>query len=293
VHYIYDLDGHLIAEADGATGQTLREYIWLASNDNEPVDLPLGLVTGVNTATPVTTLVHADHLGRPIRMTNAARATVWQASYTPFGEPQTISGSIEQNLRFPGQFFLIETSLAYNWHRHYDPSTGRYTQPDPLRFVDGPSVYAYVGGSPFMHSDRAGLFDKGFADGGTTWGHSDFPGSSSIGGSGHGPFDYNREDTDPATEPYNWPEGTARHFRELPAIEADMRTAIMICNILWFERLMHQGQDYFVHARNGYGAWFGHLYAGHGPDHDDSAWAEAALWSYVWWQRWVNRCDCK
>jgi hypothetical protein len=65
MHYIYDLDGHLIAEADGATGATLREYIWLAGNDNEPVDLPLGLVTGVNTASPVLSLVHADIWAAP------------------------------------------------------------------------------------------------------------------------------------------------------------------------------------------------------------------------------------
>ena len=156
VHYIYDLDGHLIAEADGATGVTTREYIWLASNDNEPVDLPLALVTAVNTGSPVLSLVHSDHLGRPIRMTDATRATVWQASYNPFGEPYSLSGTLENNLRFPGQFFLIETGLAYNWHRHYDPTTGRYTQADPLRFVDGPSVYAYAGGSPFMKVDRDG-----------------------------------------------------------------------------------------------------------------------------------------
>ena len=85
------------------------------------MDLPLALVTAVNTATPVLSMVHADHLGRPIRMTNAARAIVWQAVYNPFGEPYSLSGSIENNLRFPGQFFLIETGLAYNWHRHYDP----------------------------------------------------------------------------------------------------------------------------------------------------------------------------
>ena len=157
LHYIYDGQGHLIAEADGATGATLREYIWLASNDNAPVDLPLALVTSVNTATPVLSMVHADHLGRPIRMTNASRATVWQAFYNPWGEPYGLSGSIENNLRFPGQFFLIETGLAYNWHRHYDPTTGRYTQADPLRFVDGPSVYAYAGASPFTNVDRDGL----------------------------------------------------------------------------------------------------------------------------------------
>jgi YD repeat-containing protein len=34
IHYIYDLDGHLIVEADAAKGATLREYIWLPSNDN-------------------------------------------------------------------------------------------------------------------------------------------------------------------------------------------------------------------------------------------------------------------
>ena len=34
IHYLYDRDGHLIAEANGATGATFREYIWLPSNDN-------------------------------------------------------------------------------------------------------------------------------------------------------------------------------------------------------------------------------------------------------------------
>jgi RHS repeat-associated protein len=174
VHYIYDTDGHLIAEADGATGATTREYVWLPSNDNRndtlsesilPLhgggasrseaegasDLPLALVEG-------TTLyqVHTDHLGRPTRMTHAGGATVWAATWKPWGEVQSISGTILNNLRFPGQYFQIETGLAYNWHRHYDPVTGRYTQPDPLGFVDGPSVYAYAGNSPFMNVDRDG-----------------------------------------------------------------------------------------------------------------------------------------
>jgi RHS repeat-associated protein len=113
-------------------------------------------VTGVNTTARVLSFVHTDHLGRPIRMTSAAKATVWQASYKPFGEVQALSGTIEQNLRFPGQYFLIEGGLAYNWHRFYDPSTGRYTQADPLRFVDGPGLYAYAGGSPWMRTDRNG-----------------------------------------------------------------------------------------------------------------------------------------
>ncbi|MGE0056297.1 MAG: RHS repeat-associated core domain-containing protein [Hyphomicrobium sp.] len=45
-----------------------------------------------------------------------------------------------------------------NWHRHYDPSLGRYTQPDPLGFVDGPSVYAYGLSSPNMYVDLEGRY---------------------------------------------------------------------------------------------------------------------------------------
>ena len=174
MHYIYDTHGHLIAEANAATGATTREYVWLPSNDNtndtiadsilplhggggasaaEGVapDLPLAVIEGASTY-----YVHTDHLGRPTRMTDAARATVWQASWKPWGEIENISGTILNNLRFPGQYFQIETNLAYNHHRHYDPVTGRYTQPDPLGFVDGPSIYAYAGNSPFMNTDREG-----------------------------------------------------------------------------------------------------------------------------------------
>ncbi len=119
-------------------------------------DLPLAVINV--SATPTTLMVHTDHLGRPTRMTDAARATVWQASWKPWGEIENISGTILNNLRFPGQYFQIETGLAYNHHRHYDAVTGRYTQPDPLRFVDGPSVYAYAGNSPFMETDPTGEF---------------------------------------------------------------------------------------------------------------------------------------
>jgi RHS repeat-associated protein len=155
VHYIHDLDGHVIAEATGSTGATQREYIWLPSNDNYAVDLPLSVVANVAT-TPVLYQVHTDHLGRPVRMTDAAKAAVWQATWKPWGEPQSITGTQANDMRFPGQWFQIETGQAYNWNRHYDPVTGRYTQPDPLRFVDGPSVYQYARSTPFVKSDRDG-----------------------------------------------------------------------------------------------------------------------------------------
>jgi uncharacterized protein RhaS with RHS repeats len=32
-------------------------------------------------------------------------------------------------------YFLLESGLHYNWHRHYDPTLGRYIQADPNRDV--------------------------------------------------------------------------------------------------------------------------------------------------------------
>jgi RHS repeat-associated protein len=66
------------------------------------------------------------------------------------------------DLRFPGQWFQLENGLAYNWHRHYDPTIGRYIQPDPLGLEallsDGPSAYNYVGENPLVYIDETGEF---------------------------------------------------------------------------------------------------------------------------------------
>jgi RHS repeat-associated protein len=90
-------------------------------------------------------------------LTDQTRDVVWQASYLPFGEVRTITGPAALDYRFPGQWFQLETGLHYNWHRHYDPSIGRYLQPDPIGMPDGPSRYAYVGNSPLMFVDPEGL----------------------------------------------------------------------------------------------------------------------------------------
>ncbi|MGE0056292.1 MAG: RHS repeat domain-containing protein [Hyphomicrobium sp.] len=100
------------------------------------MDRPVAVVSNVAT-TPALLMVHVDQLNRPVKMTDAMGADVWSALYSPFGGAYTLSGSETLNARFPGQWFQMEAGLHYNRHRHYDPSLGRYTQPDPLGFVDG------------------------------------------------------------------------------------------------------------------------------------------------------------
>lgn len=41
--------------------------------------------------------------------------------------------------------------------RYYNPATARWNMRDPLGFVDGPNVYAYVAGNPVIRTDDMGL----------------------------------------------------------------------------------------------------------------------------------------
>jgi len=150
-HYLYDRAGHLLVEASG-TGTTNREYVWLGA-------LPLAIFADLDTGSPSLYFVHADHLDRPIRMTDATKAVVWDVAYSPFGAVYSITGSLAaNNLRFPGQYFLLESGLHYNWYRHYDPTLGRYLQADVLGFINGSSVFAYAKGNPVSLTDPDGRF---------------------------------------------------------------------------------------------------------------------------------------
>jgi YD repeat-containing protein len=109
-HYLYDQDGHLLAEADAATGQVLRDYVWLG-------DQPLAAVTDVDTASPRTHYIHTDHLGTPELITQADKTVAWNPTLTPFGELASVAGTLGFDLRLPGQYADAESDLHQNWHR--------------------------------------------------------------------------------------------------------------------------------------------------------------------------------
>jgi len=76
---------------------------------------------------------------------------------------QTASGrSFTYNLRFPGQYYQAETGLNYNYHRDYDPLSGRYVESDPLGLRgESYSTFTYVGDTPILLSDPFGLCPDG------------------------------------------------------------------------------------------------------------------------------------
>ena len=83
---------------------------------------------------------------------------VWEAWYEPFGEAHIHpSSSVVNNIRLPGQYYDSETGLHYNYHRYYDPRTGRYLTPDPVGLQGGLNLFAYVGNNPTGYVDPSGL----------------------------------------------------------------------------------------------------------------------------------------
>ncbi|OQX05904.1 MAG: hypothetical protein BWK80_51490, partial [Desulfobacteraceae bacterium IS3] len=99
---------------------------------------------------------HNDHLGTPVQMTDASGNTKWSAKYDSFGKVQIGVEMVVNNLRFPGQYFDLETGLDYNYDRLYDPKIGRYLRIDSIGINGGINLYVFVLNNPVKAIDPLG-----------------------------------------------------------------------------------------------------------------------------------------
>jgi RHS repeat-associated protein len=163
--YIYDAFGQRISKTHmgstnyytyGQSGETLEDNGFLGSpTDYVYVDgKPIAVLQGTSVY-----YVHTDRLGTPQLATDASKATVWSATLRPFGTAYALSGSLIQNLRFPGQFFDAESLFQHNGARDYVPQLGRYLQSDPIGLAGGTNTYLYANANPVRFVDPLGFAD--------------------------------------------------------------------------------------------------------------------------------------
>jgi RHS repeat-associated protein len=98
-----------------------------------------------------------DLVGTPTELVNPGGDIAWHARTSLWGaSPPPLDGDIDCPLRFPGQYHDPETGLHYNYHRHYDPTTARYTSTDPLGLTPALNPHIYVP-NPTHEFDPLGL----------------------------------------------------------------------------------------------------------------------------------------
>jgi RHS repeat-associated protein len=141
----------LLAENDLHSGQT-ADYIYMDPGKNSR---PIGQVDPTSGNVYYT---HTDRQGTPQAVTDSSAYVVWSASYNPFGDTSSFSGTLTtQSLRLPGQYFDPETGNNHNGFRDYSGTLTRYVQSDPIGLGGGMNTYQYVNGNPFKYTDRSGL----------------------------------------------------------------------------------------------------------------------------------------
>ena len=142
--YLYE-GSQLVAEAN-VNGKVTSQYMYLG-------DRPVAKLEG-----KALYYIHSDHIGTPQLVTDESKKVVWKASYTPFGEARIEKAAITLNIRLPGHYYDSETNSHYNYHRYYDPQTGRYLTSDPIGTAGDINNFTYANANPLQNTDVLGLY---------------------------------------------------------------------------------------------------------------------------------------
>uniref|UniRef100_UPI0005271EFD RHS repeat domain-containing protein n=1 Tax=Thiolinea disciformis TaxID=125614 RepID=UPI0005271EFD len=148
--YAWDNDRIIGEYVQGANGLQASETIYMGST-------PIALIQQGKTYR-----IHADQIDTPRVLSDASGKIVWSWESKPFGDtkpnedPDQDGVALRYNQRFSGQTYDAETGLHYNFHRDYNPQTGRYVQSDPIGLEGGMNVFGYVDARPLSVVDTIG-----------------------------------------------------------------------------------------------------------------------------------------
>lgn len=147
--YIVDPNGSLsrvLAETD-KDGNATAYYVY-----------GLGLISKF-TPTGQGYFYHYDGLGNAITMTDLSANIVNKYSYDASGKILNSVEATPNPFKYAGQDGIMDEGdgLLYMRLRYYDTEVGRFINKDPIGFLGGLNLYAYVGNNPVNASDPSGL----------------------------------------------------------------------------------------------------------------------------------------
>lgn len=95
----------------------------------------------------------SDERGSIVSVTNSSGMLLGINRYDEYGQPQSTNLGA---FGYTGQAWLPSIGAWYYKARVYEPELGRFLQPDPIGYKDGPNFYVYVGADPITHIDPLG-----------------------------------------------------------------------------------------------------------------------------------------
>jgi RHS repeat-associated protein len=101
-----------------------------------------------------------DRLGNAVTLTDEVGTVLNEYAYSPFGGMIKKQETVPNPFTFQGAFGTTEEGdgQLYMRNRHYDPSLGRFTSPDPLGLTLGDdNLYCYMVNDPVNGIDPLGL----------------------------------------------------------------------------------------------------------------------------------------
>jgi RHS repeat-associated protein len=142
--------GNVVGEYDGA-GQLLAHYTH-----------GLGLASRVDPSNTAS-YYDFDAVGSAVGLTGPTGSYVNRYSYLPFGEVLSALEGVPNPFEYVGALGVQNdgNGLSFMRARFYDPSQGRFIQPDPIGLAGGTNLYVYVENDPVDLADPSGLTPSG------------------------------------------------------------------------------------------------------------------------------------
>ncbi len=164
--YYFNDDWQVVEVRRDGDANPLEQYVW----DERYVDSPVvRFHDGDTDGTIDDTLYYTTDANMNVTaLVDASDGSVLERYlYSPYGEVTVLDADwstdgdgvsdVANTVLFAGYKFDPETGLYLARNRLHDPTLGRWLQRDPIGYLDGMSLYEYVGSAPSLSGDAFGL----------------------------------------------------------------------------------------------------------------------------------------